>query len=150
MTLKKKMWIVIGITAFIILGSLTFGFYEYSNANTDPADQKAEITISAQRLFNDFTRDEEVANRKYFSKLTCTQGILKSIDKDKTNMASLALSCGDSTREIFCQLDPRHAEDIEKLSPGDTVEVQGICAGMLTYVLLIGCSAKHKTTTVKL
>ena len=59
-------------------------------------------------------------------------------------MTSLALDGGDSLREISCQLDPRHEDDVQKLEAGDTVEVQGICAGMLGDIVLVGCAVERK------
>jgi hypothetical protein len=149
MNLKKKLWIILGITSFIIVGSLTFGFYEYTQSDADPADGKPQITVGAKTLFNDFVRNEQEANQKYFNKLTRAHGILKAIDKDKTDMASLSLDAGDSASEIFCQLDPRHTADIDRFAPGDTIEVQGICAGRLTDVLLVGCSVKRQEIKIK-
>jgi hypothetical protein len=139
---KTKLWIIVGSIAFIVVASLSFGYYQYTKVNTDPANEKPEVFISASALLNDFVGNEERATAKYSGKLTCTRGVLKSIDKNGTDMASIALDAGSPAAEIFCQLDPRHTSDLDKLSPGDTIEVQGVCAGMLNDVLIVECSAR--------
>jgi hypothetical protein len=141
---KTRLAIIVGSIAFIILASLTFGYYQYNKANTDLSNEKPEVFIAASALLSEFVRNESEATTKYFNKLTCARGVLKSVDKNGKDIPSLALDAGNPVAEIFCQLDPRHASDADKLSPGDTIEVQGVCAGMLTDVLLVGCSAKHR------
>ena len=128
----------------IILGSLTFGYVQYTNKNIDLATQKPDVCVAAPILYTEYSSNEIKANEKYLNKLTCAKGILRAVDKDNTDMASIALDAGDSLSAIFCQLDPRHTTDIDHLAIGDTVEVKGICAGMLSDVLLIECSAKGK------
>src|SRR5439155_14045087 len=119
---KRNLWIIVISAAFVILGTLTWGYYQYTKSNADPADQKTEIYIAAAALLQEFSESEDEANAKYFNKITCTKGVLKRIDKDGNKMTSLALDGGDSLREISCQLDPRHEDDVQKLEAGDTVE----------------------------
>jgi hypothetical protein len=145
---KKNIVVSLAAIASIILASLTFGYYEYSRSNDDPVTAKPEVYISAAALLNEFLQSENNANEKYFSRLTCTQGILKRIDTDQNSIYNVAL-IGDSDREICCQLHPRHSDDLQSLHSGDTVEVRGICAGMVNDIILVGCSVK-KTNAITL
>jgi hypothetical protein len=143
MNTKRNLWILVASTALVILGTLSFGFYEYAISKDDPADKKPEVYIGAAALLHEFIQSEDEANAKFFNKITCTKGILRRIDQNQNMITSLALE-GDSSREVYCQLNPWHTNDIRGLGLGDTVCVKGICAGMINDIILFGCAVDNE------
>lgn len=143
MRLKKRTRnILIAIGLIGLIGAI-YGYTEYNRKPADLSGKKADISISATQLLGEYSKDEKAANQKYLNKILSVQGILKSIDKDHTGSISLAIDAGDPLGGVSCELDARHIADAGQVHVGDTVNVTGICTGMLTDVVLVRCSA-HK------
>jgi hypothetical protein len=125
---KRTRNILIGIVVIGLIGGI-YAYTEYTRGNADLAGAKADIIVSATQLFDEYTKNETVANAKYFNKVTNVRGLLKSIDKDPSGTATLTLNSGDPQSNISCQLDARHSGDADKVHAGDTVTVTGTCSG---------------------
>lgn len=142
MKMKRKTWIILGSVMLVLIGAAVFGYSEYTRGHADMAEAKAEVCITAPALLGEFTENEAKADAKYLNKVTCTRGVVKSIDKDHTGSVSVTLETGDPMASVSCELDTRHIDEAEKIHDGDTVNVTGICTGMLTDVVLVNCSAE--------
>jgi len=140
--LKKRTWIILSSIAVVLLAALAFGYYEYTRGNPDLANAKPEVCIAAPALMNEFSQNEAQANTKYLNKVTCTRGVVKSVDTDHTGSVSVSLDAGDPIADISCQLDDRHLDEGQKIHTGDTINVTGVCTGMLTDVVLVRCSVE--------
>ncbi|MDP4220606.1 MAG: hypothetical protein Q8896_09220 [Bacteroidota bacterium] len=138
--MKKRTWTILGSVAVVLLGIAGYGYYQYSRGNADLTNTKADVCIAAPALFKEFSENEGAANAKYLNKVTCARGVLKAVSTDHTGSVSLALDSGDPIADVSCQLDARHIEEAKKLHTGDTVNVTGICSGMLTDVVLVRCT----------
>jgi hypothetical protein len=142
-TRRRRTWIILGSITLVLLAAGIFGYYEYTRGNPDLADQKPDVCIPAATLMNEFSQNETQANAKYLNKVTCTRGVVKAVEKDHTGSVSVALDAGDPMSDVSCQLDDRHLDEAQKIHTGDTVDVTGVCTGMLTDVVLVRCSVEE-------
>ena len=127
-------------TILVLLAAGAYGYYEFSRGNADLAHSTPQITIFAQVLLAEYSKDEVAANKKYLNKIVNVEGKLKSIDKDHTNSLTLTLEANDPMASVTCQLDERHSRDTGRVKVGDKIKVTGICAGMLADIVLVRCS----------
>jgi hypothetical protein len=142
MKMNKKRWIIVGSIAVVLLAAAIFGYREYTRGNADLAGIKAEVCVTAPALLSEFSQNEAQANAKYLNKVTCTRGVVKSVETDHTGSISVMLDAGDPLANVSCELDARHLDEASKIHAGDTVNVTGICTGMLTDVVLVRCNAQ--------
>jgi len=142
MKMKKKTWRILGGVALLVLAAASFGYYEYSRGNADLEGATAQVCIAAPALLGEFTQNEAQADAKYLNKITCARGVVKSVEKDHTGSISITLDAGDPIANVSCELDVRHINQAEKIHAGDTVNMTGICTGMLTDVVLVRCIAE--------
>src|SRR5579872_1534296 len=89
--MKKRTWIILSSIAAVFLAALAFGYYEYTRGNADLADAKPDVCIAAPALMNEFSQNEAQANTKYLNKVTCTRGVVKSVETDHTGSISVML-----------------------------------------------------------
>jgi len=140
--MNRKRWIITGSIAALFIVAAIFGYREYTRGNADLAGVKAEVCIAAPNLLNEFSQNEAQANAKYLNKVTCTRGVVKSVETDHTGSVSVTLDAGDPIANVSCELDTRHLDEAAKIHTGDTVNVTGICTGMLTDVVLVRCDTE--------
>ena len=144
MALKKRTRnILLVILLLGIIGGI-YGYREYTRTNADLSGAKADIVVSATQLYTEYSQNEAAANAKYFNKIINVRGVFKSVDKDHTGAVSLALDAGDPMNGVSCELDPRHVSDADQIHAGDTITVNGTCAGVLTDVVLNRCAIEKK------
>ena len=137
----NKKTILIGIAVLVIIAAI-YGYNEYSRGNKDLSGAKADVSISAVDLYNEYSADEAKANTKYLNKVIGVRGKISKIDKDATGSASILLDAGSDMGGVSCLLDARHNEEAAKLHSGDSVTINGSCTGMLSDVVLVRCSVQ--------
>lgn len=97
--------------------------------------EEAAFKLSVSQLVDAFSQDETQANALYLGKVLEVQGILKEII---LNDSSLVLLLGDSTQStgVSCYLQKDQKDRYTTLKRGESVNVKGICNGMLLDVVL--------------
>ncbi len=138
MNIKK---ILLVILVLVVIGA-AYGYYQYTRGNKDLSGAKADVSISAVDLYNEYSADEKIANTKYLSKVISVRGKISKIDKDATGSASIMLDAGSDMGGVSCLLDTRHNDEAAKLHNGDSVLINGSCTGMLSDVVLVRCSVQ--------
>lgn len=100
--------------------------------------EEAAFKLSVSQLVEAFSQDESQANALYLGKILEVQGILKEII---LNDSTLVLLLGDSTQStgVSCYLQKDQKELYTTLKRGESVNVKGICNGMLLDVVLDKC-----------
>ena len=81
MKLKK---IILSLIVVGIIGAF-IAYKMYNKPHIDVLDASADVTITANRLLNEFSRDETTANSKYLDKIVAVSGEIANtkIEKDK-------------------------------------------------------------------
>lgn len=115
------------------------GLYLYNKPTEDISSSDTDITITAARLFQEFSENEERANKEYLDKIIEVEGVIKEMSSLNEN-PSILLQAGSESFGVLCSFEK--AID-KKLRVGERIVVKGLCTGMLTDVVLIGCSMEE-------
>lgn len=100
--------------------------------------EKAAFRLSVSELVDSFSQDEARANSLYLGKVLEVEGMLKEII---LNDSTLVLLLGDSTQMtgVSCYLQKDQKDKYTTLKRGESVQVKGICNGMLLDIVLDKC-----------
>ena len=129
MTVKKI--ITVAIIAVIATGAVVF-YYQYNKPQRDVASIDAKV-VSAKKLYNDFSTNEQLANSEYLNKAVQVNGKVLEVKKNQVAGSQIVLDTGDPMFGVACTMD----ENTKDIKPGDEVTVKGICTGYLNDVIII-------------
>ena len=136
--MKVKLAIVAG-SLVILLICAAVGWYLYK-PHKGVADTEADIHIIAADLYNDFQRDENLANKKYLNKVIEVTGTVSEVQNVNGSQVIL-LSSGADMGGLSCQL--ANEENNKKIiKKSATITVKGKCTGFLMDVNLVDCVLK--------
>jgi hypothetical protein len=133
-TLKKL--IILALSAIVVLAGLYF-VNEYFRKPADITDQQESLTVSAEKLVQQFELNEASANKQYLGKIILVNGMVSEISSLQDSALNIVLSNG--LHNISCQMDKCHQQRIRQIQVGDQVAIKGICSGFLMDVQLNRC-----------
>lgn len=135
--MKKKI-----ILAFIIIlfSGIGTGLYYYYKPVESLKNKKADITVSSEKLFNDFFVNEENANTIYLNKIVNVGGSISDVGKNKDGSVTLTLSAGDAMGSVTCKMELNETAEADQLTKGTMVSINGKCTGYLMDVVMVNCS----------
>jgi DNA/RNA endonuclease YhcR with UshA esterase domain len=132
MKIKK---IIIGILVLGIIGAfIAYKMYNKPHVNVEEAS--ADISITADKILNDFSSDENSANLKYLDKIIQVNGVISEINIEK---GIITIETNDDFGSVLCHLSEEASRKISKLQEGQIILVKGICTGFLMDVILVKC-----------
>jgi hypothetical protein len=126
-------WIYFLILALAIIALVV---YLFNKPVGDVASVDPDVMISSDQLFGEFFEDEEKATLKYRDKVLEVRGNIRDIERSAGKQI-IILTTKDDMFGISCDFNPNLKLDFRK---GETVKVKGVCAGMLSDVVLTRCS----------
>ncbi len=115
-----------------------WSYYLFSRRHESAQNLKADVSINAVDLYNQYSADEAGSNKKFLNKVIIVKGKIYEMTNNGT--AQFYLLDRISTGGVNCQLSP----DIDKkkniLIPVDSViTIKGKCTGFLIDVNLVDC-----------
>lgn len=127
------------ISGFIlaIIGSF-IGYKMYNKPHVDVSETSAEIIIKASELMDEFSVNENNANKKYLEKIIAVSGKITSIAIENEKPI-VTLQTNDDLGSILCHFD-KNGTSIQQLKEGQTITIKGICTGYLMDVVLVKCA----------
>jgi DNA/RNA endonuclease YhcR with UshA esterase domain len=132
MKIKK---IIIGILVLGIIGAfIAYKMYNKPHVNVEEAS--ADISITADKILNDFSSDENSANLKYLDKIIQVNGVVSEINIEK---GIITIETNDDFGNVICHLSEEASRKISGLQEGQIIVVKGICTGFLMDVILVKC-----------
>lgn len=132
MKIKK---IILVIIVLGIVGALIV-YKMYNKPHVDITETSADITISANKIMQDFSSDETTANTRYLDKIIQVKGIV-SETKIENEIGIISLKTNDDFGSVQCYLSEEATYKISELKEGQTITVKGICTGYLMDVILV-------------
>lgn len=132
MKLKK---IIIGILVLGIIGAFV-GYKMYNKPHVDVSEASADITISANKILEEFSSDETTANSKYLEKIIEVKGVVSETKLEKEK-GIITLKTNDDFGSVLCHLSDEATQKMSALKEGQTITVKGICTGYLMDVIII-------------
>ena len=126
--MKKK-------TKIILLSCLTAGligggyvFYLWNMPHLDVQAQKADYSISANQLVNEYLTNEKTANAKYLgedgeSKIIIINGTISKIDTDMNNQKVILLKEETAKVGVICTFMASTNNNTSTLKVGDKTKI---------------------------
>lgn len=132
--------IVISILVIGLLGGLATAFYMWNKPKRTAADEAAVATLSADDLFMQYSENEANANKAYLDKIVQVSGVVASTDTDESGLDVVYLETSDIMGLVSCTFARDNHPDV---AAGASVEIKGICTGILTDVVLTQSTLVH-------
>jgi len=108
----------------------------YNKPHVDVADAKADVTVTAENLFSEFSNDEIKANTQYLDKIIQVQGLIQNL-KVENELGVVTLKTEDDFGTVQCNLSRDATSNFRLLKENDLVTIKGICTGYLMDVVLV-------------
>ena len=119
----------------VLLITSVIAVFMYYKPHRSVRKEEAAFKVSVSELVDAFSKDETHANALYGGKILEVEGTLKEMI---LNDSTLILLMGDSTQitGVSCYLQKDQKDKYTTLKRGESVNVKGICNGMLLDVVL--------------
>jgi len=133
----KKNKIIIVILIIGIVG-VFIAYKMYNKPHVNVADTKSVITLTADKIINDFSSDESKANIMYLDEIISVSGEVYEMNLEK-GKGIITLNTKDDFGSVLCHLSDEGTKKMSVLKKGQTISIKGICTGYLLDVILIKC-----------
>jgi hypothetical protein len=131
--------ILLILLALGVIGAIV-GFSMWNKPHKNMASAKADVTVDAATLFNEFATDETAATAKYIGKTIAVTGQVKETTTDETGAVKVSLDANNPDGfGVLCSLDPMSKHERTTFTPGETVTFKGDCSGINFDVELARC-----------
>ncbi|WP_205509511.1 OB-fold protein [Longitalea arenae] len=123
---KKR--IIIGGIVVVILALATYGWYQYNRTVKGLHDVRADYSVNATALINEFISNEDSANKKYLNRILAVKGVIKNIESGE---GAGTIVLGDSTdlSGVRCVLDSSAHSKTASLQRGALITIKGAITG---------------------
>ena len=138
--MKVKLAIAAGIVILLLIGAAV-AWRLYNKPHMGVANIETDMRMSAADLYNDFQRDETLANKKYLNKVIEVSGNVSEIQNVNGSQIILLSSTGDMGG-VSCQLTNDENNKKLTIKKSTTITVKGKCSGYLMDVNLVDCVLK--------
>ncbi len=132
-----RKWILTGFATVIVAGLLITYFYIWQN-NSGIAGSSVDYQIDAASLFDEFSKDEKAASRKFLDKIILVKGTVSQYIEADDRELVIILETKDDLYGINCKIDPRNEIQTKYLS-GDTLLIKGRLLGFMDDVIIGNC-----------
>lgn len=132
---KNKIVIVILIVGFV---GVFVAYKMYNKPHVNVVDTKSDIILSASKILNDFSTDENLANKLYLEKIIKINGTISELNIEK-DRGIITLKTTDDFGSVLCHLSEGGMKKMKSLKVGQTITLKGICTGFLMDVILVKC-----------
>ena len=129
---------LVGLALALLVGGYV-GYKMWNKPHRDVVDAKADVTLEATALFNQFSTDEAAANSQYLDKIVQVCGTVAQVSNEN-NVVTIQLEAGDLLGGVLCELDNLSEHARTDFQVGEKVCFKGICTGYLTDVVLNRCT----------
>lgn len=106
----------------------------------------AEIELTAAELFSAYEADGVAADARFVGKILKLSGAVHRIESKDTldiHYVSLTSTENNLSQEVRCMFDNKHRDDLNQLTPGQMVTVQGKYDGSIINFRMIDCAFVH-------
>lgn len=125
--MSKKRMIIGGIVVVILMAAI-YGWYQYNRTVQGLADVKADYSVDASALINEFVSNEEAAQKKYLNKILSVKGTIKGIEAGE-NTGTIVLGDTSDMNGVRCVLDSTANAITKSLQRGAVITVKGAITG---------------------
>ncbi|SFO59793.1 tRNA_anti-like [Chitinophaga sp. YR627] len=130
---RRKLIILAG--ALLCLIAAGTGYYLYNKPRTSAAAAHTDKHISALKLYEEFSKNEQLANTNYVNKVVEVAGTVTDVQKTGTAVSVLLAGQVDGMGGVNCSIAP--GEEIQLPKVGQSVLIKGMCTGLLMDVSIV-------------
>jgi hypothetical protein len=125
----------------LLVGLAGLGVYLFNKPVADVEGSVPDVEVTADQMYREFLEDEAKANLKYRDKIVEVEGSIRAVDHSNEKPIVI-LNTEDSLFGISCDIISKKNLDVNK---GEFVKVKGVCAGMLSDVVMTRCSISRSS-----
>ncbi len=129
---RRKLIILAG--ALLCLIAAGTGYYMYNKPRTSASESRTDKHITAKKLYEAFSSNEQQANNTYVNKVVEVKGTVTDIQKTGTSVSVLLAGEG-SMGGVNCSIVPGEEGTLPKI--GESVLIKGLCTGLLMDVSIV-------------
>ena len=135
-TKQYLLYAFIAIVLAIFFGALTIWNAPKASVKSKPAD----FTLSATELFQEYSENQSVANKKFINQIMEVNGSIFEISEDQQGATVFLLTTGEKEAGVLCTMELGETNKVKGKKIGDNITVKGHCTGMLMEVVLNRCT----------
>ena len=95
--------------------------------------------VDAEKLANEYAADVKSGNKKYAGKYLTVVGKVSQQYKNKYQQSIIILMDSKNLNGVKCVLNSSSKQLTKPLKQGESIKINGRCAGFDDYVILKGC-----------
>lgn len=118
------------------VGIAIVAYKVYNKPHIDVVDAKADVVVTANNLFTEFSTDEAKANAEYLDKIIQVKGFIQKLSIEN-GIGIVTLKTEDDFGSVQCNLSTEAKNDFNLLKENELVTIKGICTGYLMDVVLV-------------
>ena len=122
--IKKR--IIIGGIVVVIMMAAIYAWYQYNRTVEGLSAVRADYSINASVLINEFVNNEDSANKKYLNKILSVKGMIKNIESAQ---GTIVLGDTADMSGVRCVLDSSAHSNAGSLQRGAIITVKGAITG---------------------
>jgi hypothetical protein len=123
---KKR--IIIGGIVVVIMITAVYAWYQYNRTVQGLSDVRADYSVNATALINEFVNNEDSASKKYLNRILSVKGTIKSIESGE-GLGTIVLGDTTDMSGVRCVLDSSAHSLTGSLHTGAVVTVKGAITG---------------------
>ena len=126
----KKNWIkrTLIIAGILLLAGIGVIWYLFSQKYEDTATVKAEYSLTAVQLIQEFKTNLAVANQRYTEKIVTVTGRVSEIESADTTV-NVKMTDTTSGSYVIFAFQSQDMKMVKQIKEGDSVSVKGSCSG---------------------
>ena len=128
--LKKIVRVLIAIIAIAMIAYIVVLKWPKATVGS----KAVEVEVSAQKVYNDYTKNENAAQTKYFGKVILVSGIIDEKYSDEDGAPVVILREGNNDPAAVVTLESNQASKLKEYGEGDAIKIKAQCSGMLIEV----------------
>ena len=121
---RKRM--IIGGIVVVIMMTAVYAWYQYNRTVQGLSDVRADYSVNATALINEFVSNEDSANKKYLNKILSVKGTIKSVESGE---GTVVLGDTADMSGVRCVLDSSAHSTTGLLQRGAVITVKGAITG---------------------
>lgn len=121
----KSIILAVIIVAFAFAGGI---WYVFTQRFTDTTKEKADYTINAFDLINEFKKNDSLANKKYAEKIITVTGLVTEVEAADTTVNIKMADTTSGSYAIFA-FQQQNLTEAKAIKEGDKVSIKGSCSG---------------------
>jgi len=121
---KTKQYLLYAFMAIILaafFGALTIWNAPKASVKSTPAD----FTLSATELFQEYSENQSIADKKFINHVIEVKGDIFEISKDQQGATVFLLTTGEQEAGVLCTMELGETQKISGKKVGDKITIKG-------------------------